>query len=534
MPCITPSRELHDHDHNQDGKGRSESKSRQQSNINHKMRLRLLVAIGTITTLCWAGTTGVRAEAPEFYQREDQRAAPDQAAGGPLVISVDAGQKAGTIKALHGVNGGPLCLGGTVDLSQYHRALGIPTTRVHDANWPRGDVVDVHTIFPVFEADAELPASYRFATTDEYLQSITDVGSKVVYRLGESCEVSKARYYVKQPPDYEQWTRICLGIIRHYNEGWANGLKLNIEYFEIWNEVEIGKMMWTGKKDDYYRLYGTASKAIKARYPALKIGGPAAAGTLVMKQGELEIPKFVRGFLDYCKREAAPLDFFTWHQYALTPSGEVPVAKALRRVLDAYGFTKTELHFNEWNYLPGGRMDPLWSRDGEQMTRFFAGIGSMQATAYDACMLLAMQDTPVDMMNYYSGDTSFFGMFTTYGLPKKPYYAFLAFKALVNHPARVRVDGGKQDELHAMAGLRSDGRELAVLLSNYQSPASQLTTEIKNLPWSGPSEIELLVLDEAHNLEPVRKELQDAGSVRITQSLPAPAVLLVYVRPRPQ
>ena len=30
------------------------------------------------------------------------------------------------------------------------------------------------------------------------------------------------------------------------------------------------------------------------------------------------------------------------------------------------------------------------------------------AAAYDACMLLAMQDTPVDMMNYYSGDNSFF------------------------------------------------------------------------------------------------------------------------------
>lgn len=499
---------------------------------NKPMRLRPIFTLCMLTALCWAGVTAEPAEPTEFYQREARHAAADPAAGAPQVIRVDAGQKTGTIKALHGVNGGPLCLGGTVDLSKYHRALGIPVTRVHDANWPRGDVVDIHTIFPVFEADADVPANYRFATTDEYLQTITDVGSKIVYRLGESCEVSKARYYVKQPPDFEQWTRICLGIIRHYNEGWANGPKLNLEYFEIWNEVEIGKMMWTGKKDDYYRLYSTVSKAIKARYPALKIGGPAAAGTLLMKDGELEIPKFVRGFLDSCKQEQAPLDFFTWHQYALTPSGEVPVAKALRRVLDAYGFTKTELHFNEWNYLPGGKMDPLWSRDGEQMTRFFAGIGSMSATAYDACMLMAMQDSPVDMMNYYSGDTSFFGMFTTYGLPKKPYYAFLAFKALVDHPLRVRVDGGSPDQLHAIAGLRPDARELAVLLSNYQSPASELTTEIANLPWSGPSEIELFVVDEAHNLEPVRKEIVAGPSVRITQALPAPGVLLIYIRPQ--
>jgi len=481
--------------------------------------------------LCWAGLAGLQAEPAPFYQQQEPLAQAGQPAPGPLLLTVDAGRKTGAIRALHGVNGGPLCLGGTVDLAPYHRALGIPATRVHDANWPRGDVVDVHAIFPVFEADAEEPTNYRFATTDEYLQAITGVGSKVMYRLGESCEVSKARYYVKQPPDFDQWTKICLGIIRHYNEGWANGLKLNIEYFEIWNEVEIGKMMWSGKKDEYYRLYGTAAKAIKARYPALKIGGPAAAGTLLMKDGELEISKFVRGFLDCCQKEALPLDFFTWHQYALTPSGEVPVAKALRRVLDQYGFTKTELHFNEWNFLPGGRMDPLWSRDGEQMTKFFGGIGSMHAAAYDACMLLAMQDTPVDMMNYYSGDNSFFGMFTTYGLPKKPYYAFLAFKSLVEHPARVQVDGGRRDELHAMAGLAADGRELALLLSNYQSANGRLETEIRNLPWSGASEIELLLVDETHNLEPVRKERQDGPAVKVALDLPAPGIILLRVRP---
>lgn len=485
-----------------------------------------------IAVCCCIGAAGVRAEAAPTDAQGGTHMTNATPSAGSFAVCVDAGRKTGTIRALHGVNGGPLCLGGTVDLSTYHRALGIPATRVHDADWPRGDMVDVHTIFPVFEADAESPASYRFATTDEYLQAITGVGSKVMYRLGESCEVSKARYYVKQPPDFDQWTRICLGIIRHYNEGWADGLKLNIEYWEIWNEVEIGKMMWSGKKEDYYRLYVTAAKAIKARYPALKIGGPAAAGTLAMKQGELEIPRFIRGFLDTCQKESAPLDFFTWHQYALTPSAEVPVAKALRRVLDGYGFTKTEMHFNEWNYLPGGKMNPLWSRDGEQMTEFFAGIGSMKAAAFSACMLMAMQDAPVDMMNYYSGDNSFFGMFTTYGLPKRPYHAFRAFKALVDHPARVAVEGGQPDELHVLAGLSPDGRELAILLSHYQSSNRCVDVELKNLPWAGAVECERLLLDETRNLESIRKEALSGPAVKVVQELPAPGVLLLMVRPR--
>ncbi|MEI6809867.1 MAG: hypothetical protein WCN95_14210 [bacterium] len=493
------------------------------------MQVPVLSGVGMAVILCITAPI-LHAANTATGARDSTTATNAPAAASSLVIRIDAGRNTGTIRALHGVNGGPLCLGGTVDLSKYHQALGIPSTRVHDAAWPRGDMVDVHTIFPVFEADAESPANYRFATTDEYLQAITGVGSKVMYRLGESCEVSKARYYVKQPPDFDQWTRICLGIIRHYNEGWADGMKLNIEYFEIWNEVEIGKMMWSGKKEEYYRLYGTAAKAIKARYPALKIGGPAAAGTLLMKDGTLELSKFVRGFLDYCKKESVPLDFFTWHQYALTPSGEVPVAKAMRSVLDEYGFTRTELHFNEWNYLPGGQMNPLWSRDGEQMTRFFAGIGTMHAAAYDACMLLAMQDTPVDMMNYYSGDNSFFGMFTTYGLPKKPYYSFLAFKAMVDHPIRVDLQGGKPDELHAMAGLSTNRQELAVMLCNYQSAGSRLDIELKNLPWTGPSECEVLLLDEKLNLEPIRKEPYNGQVFKVRQDLPAPGVMLMYVR----
>ena len=50
-------------------------------------------------------------------------------------IRVDAGRKIGAIRAIHGVNGGPICCGSLVDVSPYHQALGIPLTRIHDANW---------------------------------------------------------------------------------------------------------------------------------------------------------------------------------------------------------------------------------------------------------------------------------------------------------------------------------------------------------------------------------------------------------------
>ena len=50
-------------------------------------------------------------------------------------IRVDAGRKIGAIRAFLGVNGGPICCGNLVDVSPYHQALGIPLTRIRDANW---------------------------------------------------------------------------------------------------------------------------------------------------------------------------------------------------------------------------------------------------------------------------------------------------------------------------------------------------------------------------------------------------------------
>ena len=114
------------------------------------------------------------------------------------------------------------------------------------------------------------PSSYHFAPTDDYLKSILAVGSGVMYRLGESIEHTPRKYYVHKPPDYDQWAKICLGIIRHYNEGWADGFRFNLRYFEIWNEAEIGPPQWDGNSEDYYRLYATAAKAIKTRWPKLR------------------------------------------------------------------------------------------------------------------------------------------------------------------------------------------------------------------------------------------------------------------------
>ena len=216
-------------------------------------------------------------------------------------LTVDFSQTNGVIRPLHGVNLGPLCYRGMVDLSAYHCELGVPLTRLHDVVWVNYDAVDISTIFRDFRNDPALPDSYPFAATDDYIAAVVKTGSSVLYRLGESIEHTPRKYRVHPPKDFGKWADICCAIIRHYNEDWAGGFRYNIRYWEIWNEPENQPAMWTGTDDQYFQLYEITAKAIKARWPDLKVGGPSLGYTGEFKDGQFKAGDFLLRFLHHCR-----------------------------------------------------------------------------------------------------------------------------------------------------------------------------------------------------------------------------------------
>jgi hypothetical protein len=217
--------------------------------------------------------------------------------------------------------------------------------------------------------------------------------------------------------------------------------------------------------------------------------------------------------------------------YTGDPTAPVRGAVGLRRVLDEYGFQKTESHLDEWNYLPNNDWGAVFGHDGARMQQSFADAGGPQGAAFVACVLLGLQDAPLDMANFYTGDNGCWGLFNVFGVPKKTYYAFRAVKALGDHPVRVAVEGGQPGELNVVAGLSTDRRELAIVVSHFKSADRQIELVLQGLPWTGPSRSELWLLDQDRNLERIRKEEHSDAAIRIAQALPAPGVLLVYVRP---
>ncbi|MEO7098397.1 MAG: hypothetical protein ABI162_03475, partial [Luteolibacter sp.] len=449
-----------------------------------------------------------------------------------VTLSADFSVHTGAIRPLHGINKGPLAPGGIFDVIKEQKELGIPFTRLHDCGWPNPYVVDHHVVFPNPNADPTRPESYDFRLTDEYIEAVRKTGAEPIYRLGESIEHTSVKRFVHPPADMEKWAAVCLGIIRHYNEGWAGGFHYRIRYWEIWNEPENRPVMWSGTDDDYLRLYRTAATAIKKQFPDVKVGGPALGASGSFVKGEFRPTDFAVNFLVMCRKENVPLNFFSWHCYTADPAELSSRARAIRRLLDSKGFTETESHLNEWNYLPGNAWGPI-SRSGTPSTRqrTYEAMSGAPGAAFVAAALLELQDVPVNICNFFHGELGAFGIFTEQGVPLKVYQAFRAFQGLMETPRRVETRGAVAGKIAFAAGLSADGREATLLVSNFADPRSEVVLNWKSFAWTGGVTAEIRTVDAASDFTKVRSEpvVDDSPSLHLT--LKAPALALIRLRP---
>lgn len=344
-------------------------------------------------------------------------------------IVIDLSRAVKPIRIHNAVNGAP-GLPGSMNFDLWREAE-IPYARTHDLNLVHGYgapyVIDVPWIFRDFDADENDPKSYDFACTDALIERIHKSGARAFYRLGCAYENRLVKKYTLFPPkDFAKWARICEHIIAHYTEGWADGYHYDIEYWEIWNEPNLRTEtngpekggFWRGTRDQFKELFKVALRHLKGKFPHLKIGGPAMAGT-GLPWGEEIVKEFAA--------EKVPLDFYSWHGYETCPTNIIAAAAAVRAMLDRHGFTKTESIYNEWNYVKGWKPgDFNYSLEVEK------GRFNQKGAAYLAAGMSVLQSTSVDMSMFYDarlpGMNALFDQIT--GLPMRGYYPFLAWRDL--------------------------------------------------------------------------------------------------------
>ena len=439
---------------------------------------------------------------------------------------VNVSEPIGTIKPLHGVNNGPVGYGSLVDVSHHYRDLGVPYVRLHDPNWPHPREVDVPQIFRDFSADPDDPDAYDFAGTDDYLQRIVDTGAQIIYRLGVSIEHTERKVYTDPPADFDKWARICLGIVKHYNEGWADGYRDRVAYWEIWNEADIGDRMWSGTTEQYFALYEATAKLLKAHDPAIKVGGPATA----RYEPPHPAADFLARFLDHCRSHDCPLDFVSWHKYTTDPGVIVTHAHEVHDLLVNYGYDQVESHLNEWNYGPA-EWD-IWGPGRElARRRAFEAQKNEVGAGFVTSTLIELQDAPVDVATYYDGQplALFCGLFDYYGVAQKTFYAMKAFRALLDYPARVRaavMPAGAG--LHGLAAGDPATGNAAILLSTYNGASGPVDVQITGLPKARLT-YKVTMVDVDSEFRDAERGYLDGPSAGLTTQLDAHAVALITI-----
>jgi len=392
-----------------------------------------------------------------------------------MKLTVDLSKKLGKIKDMNATGQAPLLAGAGYGSFKYFSLLSdvcVPYVRLHDVGgtFAGNYFVDVPNIFRDFDADENDPANYDFAFTDAYITALVENGLKPYYRLGVTIENSAEikSYRIDPPKDYEKWARICEHIVAHYNEGWADGFRYGIEYWEIWNEPDDGmriSQMWNGTAEDYYRLYDVAAKHLKARFPEIKIGGYAAIGFYQVTKKNPDptsrlqyFMDFFYGFMEYIRAHNSPMDFFSWHSYD-APADVLTQAEWVREQLKKYGYGDVESHLNEWNPPCRAHRD------------------TAEPAAEIAATMLGAQNVGVDMLMIYDARlggatySAFFVPSVRSAVLSHGYYAFAAFSSLYKLGTQVALEG-LEDGVYAVAA--SDGKKNAVMIANVSGEAKEL------------------------------------------------------------
>ena len=442
-------------------------------------------------------------------------------------ISIDFTKSTGRkMRPLHGVNNSPVRHDSKI--VEFTDAK-IPFCRTHDTAGAYGGhcYVDIPNIFPDMNADENDPASYRFEFTDQLLQSYHKTGVKTFYRLGTTIENSwKVRIYNIDPPkDYAKWARVAEHVIRHYNEGWANGFNMGIEYWEIWNEPE-NPPMWHGTKEQFFEFYKVVSSHLRSKFPNIKIGGYASCGFYAINRADSQnafaksFVKWFNDFLKFVRKNSLPLDFFSWHLYLSDPYEIILHSEYVRKRLDMEGFTKTENIFNEWNYFEPDNPHHGW--DDLKSNLGASGVASVFA--------IMQSRTSIDKAMYYDAfpKRAYCGLYEfPSGRTTHTYCSFKVFGELYSLTNEMQSTVWGNGDVYALAAA-NDGKA-AFYVSNLNNKPVKVKWDIKGAP---AGERRMYLIDKKNKLNEIRFERKwwnpfDYFVSNEIHELPARSVLLV-------
>ncbi len=411
-----------------------------------------------------------------------------------IAITLDSSKTQGRIRNILGMNNSPRIVSESymTKEKEFFKALSPARVRHHDAALenPGYALIDITRIFPLFRADENDPENYDFRPTDLYLRQVVECGIPIEFRLGESIEHSAEQFRVIAPPDIDKWANICVNIVRHYNDGWANGFHWDIQYWSIWEEPGNVPRLFTGDYAIYLKLFVTTFKKIKAAFPNLKVGGTNDA--LPFSFPKKRIERSLQYFADNGVRP----DFLAYTAYARTPDEYVEDVETVQKIMDEFGYgPETELNLSEFHYAPS-----QWNLEGYNSSEMHDHVSA----AFAVTTLIRFLDTRLTCAFHYMWQASCWGLFDKFMKPYPLYYGLKYFTEMSKCTRRLSldVDGELPHDVRLLAGTLENGNA-KLLISCFKSPRLAF---VINAPEYASCQIKRLTSadndgDEMHPLE---------------------------------
>lgn len=206
----------------------------------------------------------------------------------------------------------------------------------------------------IVKRDADGKITYDWTKVDQYIDQLRAVKLRPFVELGfmpEPLASGKTTIFywrgnVTPPRSQDEWAALVTAFLHHQIERLGTA-EVRKWFFEVWNEPNLDGF-WTGKQNGYFELYATSAKAIKAVDSHLKVGGPATAGM-----------GWIPELLDYCSKNAIPIDFVASHSYGATEGfldehgrGRTMLAPSPDSLREEFARAKTDIQNSPFPKLP--------------------------------------------------------------------------------------------------------------------------------------------------------------------------------------
>lgn len=393
-------------------------------------------------------------------------------------VRIDLGSDTAPPKRLGGMCNGPVSC--DANISGLFRDMRVP--HVRNSGWDTRYTKHaflVSCIFPNENADDTDPSSYDFSLTDKYIMSIYNCSAECIYSFSDSDTDSSFCFR-----DPEKWVRVCLYIIRHYNNYWANGYAFDIRCFELSPPPDAYERHG---KDNVHKLYERLARAIKLADESYKIGGLSFDAYC----------DYGRDLLKLCSAKKIPLDFISMTYFGDSVIQLSEVCEKYEAMILNLGLSDTYIMVSAWNYMkevsdkytPRAIAENADGMHSVESKRLFESQADIEGSSFCASVLLSLDGIDrVKQAFYYDAQPSvskYCGICDRYGNAQKPYYAFCAYSDIAGMPSGVMCVSEQYPRMRHTGiwarGGKNERGEAVVMISSFDG-VGNVDVRLENIP----------------------------------------------------